>query len=526
MNTVDPLRWISDHRDGIIRWTIVAALALLLFLLVRHFAMKLGGWRAAWRRVMREVAVSAAAFAAPVRAWLRYRRVRRSLIRRLGDPESWRDAERALAAARLAAAPARPYAVLVDDGGVTVLLAGLRVPAPPEPWKADPDLPDRWTARRTDLPAVVPEAGRDRPVVVAVGAEDGPSGRCAFLDLMSGPPTLTLDGDRRACAALLATLGAQLGVRLPPGLLIAADGVLRGFPGAPVREAYRTAKDTPPRLGTPPFLVAPELPDPLPPELAGPPDEVPATRILVRGHGRGYVRRLYADRHGQLSVTGTPLLLMSHALPRAVARTLKRIPPVHPPTPAVEGLRGPFAEEDGPVDPDHAPRAERAEPVERDPDEGIPTVAAAPDGSGLAARPVAVRAAAAPGPRSDGGLPSGPEAAAADPHTDPGLGPGPGPDSGDGAGPDGAPVIWAGSDADPGVWTGLVGAAGAEGDPGSATGAGPAAGIGRGHPEPEGEESGRAGPERRGPGAESESDSESDPDAGVPAASPGPAPRS
>ncbi|MFJ3927460.1 hypothetical protein [Streptomyces sp. NPDC090022] len=403
MTTFDPVRWLVDHRDGVIRWTVIVCVALLLFLLVRHFAMKLGGWRAAWRRLTRELALTAAAFASPVRAWLRYRRVLRILVRRLGDPESWRDAERALAAARLAAAPARPYAVLVDDGEVTVLLAGRTVPSPVEPWEADEDLPDQWTARRADLPAVVPavggpavggpavggpasgpanlradvqaavsalapEAGLSRPVVVAIGAEDGSAGRCAFLDLMSGPPTLALDGDRRARAALLPALGAQLGVRLPPGLVIVADGVLRDFAGEPVREAYRRAKDTPTRLGTPPFLVAPELPDPLPPELAGPPEAVPATRILVLGSGRGYVRRLYSDGHGQLALQGTPLLLMAHALPQAVARTLKRIPPVHPPAPTTDGVRGLFEEDDVPLG---------GLAAEQDPDEGIPTTAPA-----------------------------------------------------------------------------------------------------------------------------------------------------
>ncbi|RSS83225.1 hypothetical protein, partial [Streptomyces sp. WAC06614] len=331
MTNVDPVRWFLDHREAIMRWAVVLGIALLVLLLVRHFAMKLGGWAAAGRKVRREAAVTAAAFASPVRAWLRYRRVLRMLVRRLGDPESWRDAERALAAARSAAAPAVPYAALVGDVGITVLLAGRSVPGPPEPWEAEPDLPGQWTALRAELPMVVPEAGLNRPVLIAIGGEDAAAGRCAFLDTASGPPALALDGDRRAGAALLPALAAQLGVRLPGGQVVVAEGVLPGFPGEPVREAYRTAKDTPPRLGVAPFLVTPELPDPLPPELAGPPGEVPPMRVVVRGPGRGYVRRLFADRHGQLCLPGTPLLLMAHALPRAVARTLKRIPPVHPP---------------------------------------------------------------------------------------------------------------------------------------------------------------------------------------------------
>ncbi|MGW2840734.1 hypothetical protein ACWCWD_23430 [Streptomyces sp. NPDC001493] len=516
MNGVDPIRWISDHRDGIIRWTLVVCVAFLLFLLVRHFAMKLGGWKAAGRRAARETALTGAAFASPARAWLRYRRVLRILVRRLRSPESWRDAERALSAVRLAAAPAVPYAVLVDDRTVTVLLAGRHVPPAPEPWvaEAEVDQPPRWTVLRSELPAVVPEAGLNRPVVVAIGAEDAPVGRCAFLDLATGPPTLALDGDERARAALLPTLAAQLGRRLPPGQTVVAEGVLRGYPGEPVREAYRRARETPARLGTPPFLAARELPDPLPPEMAGPPAAVPALRVLVLGSGRGYVRRLHADRYGQLALPGTPLLL-SHALPRAVSRTLKRIPPVHPPAPSADGMRPLFEEED---------EAVPAGLGEADPDEGVPTAApaaretrrTAPKSSEATAGPTPVpagvslptprprvRAAAGPETHPAPGIPAGQDPERAHPpapapvHGGPGRPPEPGTD-----GPV-PPVIWAGSDPDPGAWSGLVGDPGDPGDPGG----------------PDGPD-GPGGPGPHGPGGEQ--GEEPDPDAGVPSA---PSPR-
>lgn len=526
MNGVDPVRWISDHRDGIIRWIVVVCLALLLFLLVRHFAMKLGGWKTAGRRVAREIALTGAAFASPARAWLRYRRVLRTLVRRLRSPDSWHDAERALAAVRLAAAPAVPYAVLVDDGAVTVLLAGRGVPRAPEPWveEDDENHPVRWTALRSDLPAVVPEAGLNRPVVVAIGAEDGSAGRCAFLDLATGPPTLALDGDERARAALLPTLAAQLGRRLPAGQTVVAEGVLRGFPGEPVREAYRRARDLPARLGTPPFLAARELPDPLPPEMAGPPEAVPALRVLVLGSGRGYVRRLHADRYGQLSLPGTPLLLLAHALPRAVSRTLKRIPPVHPPAPSADGVRPLFEEED---------EAVAAVLTESDPDEGVPAAAPAarekrravpktgeasagstpvPAGVSLlpslpeslpTPRPV-TQAAAGPEAHPSPGTPAGPGPEPAHP-TAPAPEPGPGgtrrPTEPGADGPE-PPVIWAGSDRDPGGWSGLVGAPDASHGP--AESHGPA---------------GHGGPDApHGPGEEP--GEEPDPDAGVPAAPP------
>ncbi|MGW0855084.1 hypothetical protein [Streptomyces sp. NPDC002690] len=276
-----------------------------------------------------------------------------------------------------------------------------------------------------------------------------------------------------------------------------------------MREAYRRARETPARLGTPPFLAAPELPDPLPPEMAGPPAAVPALRVLVLGSGRGYVRRLHADRYGQLSLPGTPLLLLSHALPRAVSRTLKRIPPVHPPAPSVDGMRPLFAEED---------EAVPAGLSEADPDEGVPTAApaaremrrAAPKTSEASAGPTPVPAGVSlPTPRPTTRATAGPETHPA-PGTPAGQDPGRahppapaplrgGPERPPEAGTDGPvpPVIWAGSDPDPGAWSGLAA------DPGG----------------PDGPD-GPGGPGPHEPGGEP--GEEPDPDAGVPSA---PSPR-
>ncbi|MDH6521730.1 hypothetical protein M2163_001279 [Streptomyces sp. SAI-135] len=328
MRNTDPFVWFHEHSDAVFRWLGIAGLALLLYLLLRWWAMRWGGWRAAWARMRREVAVTAHAFAQPLRAWLGHRRALRLLVRRLRDQATWRDAERALAAARTAVAPARPYAALVGARTVTVLLAERGEPAP-------------WTVNRAELPTVTPEAADVRPIVVAVGTADHQGEQhCAFLDLAVGPPVLSVTGDDRATRALLQTLAAQLDARLPGPLVVVAAGVHRDHPGEPVREAYRAARETPPRLGIAPVLVAAELPDPLPPELADPPGDSPALRVLVLGPGRGYVRTLLTDRHGRVAVTGTPLLARCATLGRAVARVLPTIPPVLPPAPSAEAAPG------------------------------------------------------------------------------------------------------------------------------------------------------------------------------------------
>lgn len=329
MRTVDPFAFISEHRDTIFRWCGVLGLALTVFLLIRWRAKKMGGWRAATATVRYEIAVSAHAYAAPLRAWLRHRRSLRLLVELLGRPETWRDAEQAVLSVRPAAGAARPYAVLVNGSTATVLLAG-PAPGPPVPWQADPDEPGWWTADRDGLPPVLPGSEAARPVLVSIGELDGCA---AFVDLATGPAVTALEGERHNLLALLQALAAQLDVRLPEGLLTVAEGVHPGHPGQPVREAYQAALTTEPATGLAPVLAATALPDPLPPEAAAAPDGPARLRMLIGGPGRGHVRRMITDRHGQLLLPGTPLLTLVSALGPALARTLPDIPPVLPPLP-------------------------------------------------------------------------------------------------------------------------------------------------------------------------------------------------
>ncbi|MER5948628.1 hypothetical protein ABT127_21525 [Streptomyces sp. NPDC001904] len=327
MRNVDPFAFFRAHQDTIYRWLGVAGVLLLIFLLLRIVARRLGGWRRAWHRARREVAVTAYAFVAPVRTWLVHRRDRALLRRLLGDPVTWRDAERALTAARLAAAPARPYAVLVGTDSVRVLLAGRDVPDPTGCWHEVTDTAGEWRASRDELPLVTPEADAVPPLLIALGATDT---QAAFLDAATGPASLCIEGHPQAASPLLQAIAAQLDARLPASLVVVAEGVHRDFDGPPVREAYRTAEEALPRLNIPPFLIATELPDPLPAGLASP---RPPCRVVLLGAGRGHTRTLLTDRHGQVLLTGTPLLVRAKALGRALPKVLWRLPAVLPPAP-------------------------------------------------------------------------------------------------------------------------------------------------------------------------------------------------
>ncbi|NJP67428.1 hypothetical protein [Streptomyces spiramenti] len=352
--TVDPFAFFAEHRDTIFRWCGILGTLLILFLLLRWQVKKRGGWRVVGRRIKREFQATVLAFAAPPRAWLRYRRALRRLTGLLGAPTTWRDAELAVLTAREAAAGGSvPYAVRVDAHWVRVMLAGHAAapgaPEPPGPWYPDPDAPGEWVAQRADLPAIAPAGGGPCPVLAAVGERHR---GCVFVDLATGPAVTSVTGDARNASVLVQVLGAQLDARMPRGMVTVAGDVHPRFPGEPVRDAYRAAlaalgAPTTPRDDVtgmpvlPSVLIAATLPDPLPPELTAAPDAGrPPIRVLVNGPGRGHARRVFTDRHSRVAISGAPLLANAAALSRAVARTLSLFPPLPPPPPAGAGADG------------------------------------------------------------------------------------------------------------------------------------------------------------------------------------------
>lgn len=340
------LEVFTDHRGTISM--VLGALGLVIAVLViaNRAARRIGGWRVVRRWVRRESRLTANAFTAPLRSWVRYRRQLRLLGRLLDDPDVWRTGERALRAAH-AAAPerCRPYGVLVgdgaDDGLVCVLIAGRDVPEPPPPWVADDRDPRMWWSayeewhdlQPTGLPAglaIGDGPGWDEepvapPVLIAAVGVDG--GRAVFLDLAAGAPVTSLDGDERVARPLVQALAAQLDRRLPPGAVTVADGVHPRHAGPPVARALRDAARWSEANDGPAFVVCQ---GPLPDAVADLAGDV-GTRVLAYGRTHGRARLLTVDREGLLTVHGTPLRVRATSVPRAVAAAIGSLPPYEPP---------------------------------------------------------------------------------------------------------------------------------------------------------------------------------------------------
>ncbi|GAA4235093.1 hypothetical protein GCM10022254_41580 [Actinomadura meridiana] len=332
MNGGGPLEFFTEHRTLISQVLVGLGVLVLLIVIANRLARRVGGWYFVRRRVRREIRLTVAAFAAPVRRWLRYRRQVWLLSRLLGDPAVWGAGEEAIRSVD-AATPedCRPYAAVVGADLVGVLIAGRDVPRPTEPWIADDTDPRTWWSVREiwqETAAAPPPRGR-AVLLTSVGLERD---RAVFLDLAEGPPVTALYGDERARRAVLQAMAAQLDRRLRPGAVVVAEGVHAHHSGPPAEQAMRDAANWQDACGAPAFAVcAGPLAEPVPPD--GP-------SVLVAGRARGRARLLSVRRDGSVAVHGSPLRPTATALPIAVARSVRTIPPLRLPMPA----------------PDHAPR--------------------------------------------------------------------------------------------------------------------------------------------------------------------------
>lgn len=287
--------------------------ALILFLAVTHWLVRRGGgWKALWRRVRREAALTARAFTGPVRTELRYRRGLRVLVRLLRDPAVWADAERATALAAGVRAGVRPYGVLAGREWMGVLVAAdaATLPVPGEPWAPDDSDPRLWWIDRTDLTDGHSESAV--PLLVCVGLD---AGNAVLLDVRSGPPALSVYGSSRAARtarAVLQALAAQVEARLPQGRVAIAAGVHPRHPGATAEASVAAA-------GIEVAVCADPLRKPLP----------SGVRLLSLGVARGRTRLLETSPEAWLTVHGAAMAGRVDVLPlaRAVARSLPVLPP-------------------------------------------------------------------------------------------------------------------------------------------------------------------------------------------------------
>lgn len=343
---------------------------LLLAVVLTHLAVRRGGgWRVARRRLRREAAATAAAFAEPVRALLRHRRQVRTLGRLLACRAGWADAERAAVGAA-AVAGARPYAVLLgaELAGVLVAAGPGTPPRPPEPWVVDERDARLWWIRREDAAARA-AGGGPSPLLVVVGTV----GREAVLmDLSGGPAVTEFGGDRVHSRAVLQAVAAQLDARLPAGAVLVADGVHTRHPG-PEPDAALAAAQRAAAGGEPAFAVCATAPGGRP---------TGSARVLTLAGTRGSARLLTVRQDG-LRLRGTALRVGVTGLARATARILRELPPY----PAVDAV----AEDDGDlVEPLLAGRA-------ADPDEGDAETATGPAREPAVGAPAAPPTAPAPG---------------------------------------------------------------------------------------------------------------------------------
>lgn len=358
---------------------------LLLLAVLAHLAVRRGGgWRAARRRARREVAATAAAFAAPVRAQLRFRRDVRLILRLLGGRAGWADAERALLNAGLVP-DVRPYAALLGPALVGVLVAcgPGTPPQPPEPWTVDDADPRLWWIAREDVAAAATGVGRTAPLLAVLGTD----GRHAvLLDLADGPAVLEFGGERGLARAVLQAVAAQLDTRLPVGAVTVADGVHPQHQGPDPAAALVTAERAA-AGGHPAFAVCAAVVDEVRPA-AG-------VRVLTLGGARGTARLLTADRDG-LRIRGSGLRVDAVALARATARILPSLPP-HPAFDAAPAddadLVEPGLAEQDPVEPD------LAEPAPGEPERPVaPGTAAAAASPAVGPAPLPAPAPVLPAP--------------------------------------------------------------------------------------------------------------------------------
>jgi hypothetical protein len=316
---------LAGRQTTISQLLIALGIVVLLCAVTGRLVRQAGGWYFVRRRVGREIRLTAAAFAAPVRSWRRYRRQLQLLKRLLADPTTWHAGERAMRSVdALTPERCRPYATVVGADLVGVFIAGLDVPQPPDPWisdDADPNL--WWSVRETwnDPPAGGQQPPEAPVLLTALGVADS---RAVFLDLADGPSVTAVYGDEQASDAVIQAIAAQLDRRLPPGAVTVADGIHPRHAAPPAAQALRDAAAWQARCGAPAFAVCAE---PLP-EQVGPDGPF----VLMRGRARGRARLMTVNRNSGVVVHGTRLRPEAVALPKALARTIRGMPPYQPPT--------------------------------------------------------------------------------------------------------------------------------------------------------------------------------------------------
>ncbi|WP_346178440.1 hypothetical protein [Streptomyces cuspidosporus] len=321
---------MPDRASWLILLGFLAVLTLVLWGTARLIRSQ-GGPRRACRRIVWEARMTRRAFAEPFRVLRRHRRWARILSGHLADPTA---SDRALAALDHADAVADDgcYALAVQlnpaRDRVRVVLAGRDPGAPATPWQEATADPGEWTwsapAASLDGPG-----GPDR-LLLALGVDRRLPG-VVLVDWSRGPAALAVEGDPHAARGVLQALAAQID-HLPDGPPVhVARGVHPRHHGPDLDTLLDTLGDGPPP-GDPDAgpTVTPVVVcwSPAPDQAARLSELCAAGRLraLVGGRLPGACWTLHVEPGGRLLAPGLQLDLESAALPRAIARTIRRTP--------------------------------------------------------------------------------------------------------------------------------------------------------------------------------------------------------
>ncbi|OKI05291.1 hypothetical protein A6A06_11770 [Streptomyces sp. CB02923] len=337
---------MPDRNSWLILIGFLVVLVLLIWLLARTVRRQ-GGLRRTCRRVAWEVRMTARAFTAPLRAYLRHRRCARTLAAYFADPAAY-DVSRAALDRADADAGDGCYAPTVQLSPawdrVHVVVAGrdpAGAPGPLLPWAGAAEEPGEWTwSARADAvrgPSVAHGRAVRLPLVLGV---DRKATGVVLVDWLRGPAALGVEGDPQVSRSVLQALAAQVD-RLPDGPpVLVTPGVHPRFPGRSLDDVLaELAADrwAAPGQGIP---DVPEIPDAtaVPVVVCWAPTADQAARLAdlcARGRARALVGGrlpgacwvLHAESDGRLLGPGPRVDVESPALGGAVARAVKRRQP-------------------------------------------------------------------------------------------------------------------------------------------------------------------------------------------------------
>ncbi|MFH8343265.1 hypothetical protein [Streptomyces sp. NPDC018045] len=332
---------MPDRTSWLILIGFLVVLVLLIWLIARTVRRQ-GGLRRTCRRIAWEVRMTARAFTAPLRAYLRHRRCARTLAGYFADPAAY-DVSRAALDRADADAGDGCYAPTVllapARDRVHVVVAG-RDPAgatgPVLPWTDAKDEPGEWTwsAPADAVRGSSAAHGRAVRLPLVLGVDRKATG-VVLVDWLRGPAALAVEGDTRVTRSVLQALAAQVD-RMPDGPpVLVAHGVHPRFPGRPLDELLgELATD---RWAAPEGAAAPGVPAgaDVPVVACWAPTAEQAARLAdlcARGRARALVGGrlpgacwvLHAEPDGRLLGPGPRVDVESPALGPVVARAVRR----------------------------------------------------------------------------------------------------------------------------------------------------------------------------------------------------------